>query len=202
MFALDRFSDPLIWGKVERPEEFKKQMVNLRINRYFTVGKDDTVELLINPINDQCSAIAAEKVESYNRVILSGTLTSIAGTGGSLAQSKNHEDNKQTTYESDLAGIKDLVCRIVDAFWLVNNLTSEKPNFFIGNKKSIDFDQVKLDEIMVNTHQVKFSKDYLTATYGYTDKDFEMMAALPVEVQAGLQTIGALPNLGNEPIDE
>jgi hypothetical protein len=190
MFALDRFTNPVIVGKVENTPDFNKQMERQGIVNYFTIGEKDSVDLLINGMDDRCSEIAQEKVDTYNRVVLGSTLTTIAGGGGSLAQSRTHEQVREDKAKSDINGVIEVVNKIISAFWSLNKLSTDKPVFIMGPEQQIDFERVKLDENMVNVHGVKFSEDYLTRTYGYAEDDFTIAAEnQPPEVTQALSAI-------------
>jgi hypothetical protein len=160
------------------------------IVNYFTIGEKDSVDLLINGMDDRCSEIAQEKVDTYNRVVLGSTLTTIAGGGGSLAQSRTHEQVREDKTKSDINGVIEVMNKIINAFWSLNKLSTDKPVFIMGPEQQIDFERVKLDENMVNVHGVKFSEDYLTRTYGYAADDFTIAAEnQPPEVTQALSSI-------------
>lgn len=109
-------------------------------------------------------------LETYHRAILGEVLTS--SDASSRAAAETHNDIRREIIENDLDHCENVVNRMIEYFFTVNNLPIEqRPMVKISVEKGLRAERALRDETVTRIADVKFSKEYLIDSYGYKEDD-------------------------------
>lgn len=173
---LERFGQPLLVGKGNKPAELVKALVQAHQDAAIAVGIQDSVEA----IQPTSSGEAFEKLEQaivrrFQKLILGQTLTSDTGAkgGGSYALGQVHAEVKEGLRRADIRLVRRTVQNIINALCALNGMTKEIPEVVFSDDAGLEEARSKRDETLSKLG-VKFTKDYFLDRYDLREDDFEL----------------------------
>lgn len=106
------------------------------------------------------------------RIVLGQTLTSSAGTTGSLALGEVHERVSWNKTLSDSFMVSKTVQAIVKALFDLNKFKGDVPEFCFESPKGIQSDRADRDQTL-NSIGVRFSKEYFVDQYDFDEEQID-----------------------------
>lgn len=168
---MDRFSDPLVLGKVENPVDMITGLSKLGITNAVAVNPSEDVKAIFSTGAGEFERIEITLSKRIQKSILGQTLTSDITGGGSYAASKTHNEVRREKRDSDLRVIESQVQNVINALWILNRFSGEAPVFKFQSDNAIDTVRAERDVALKNAGICSFTSDYLLRTYDYKEGD-------------------------------
>lgn len=115
-----------------------------------------------------------------SKAILGQTLsTEMSATGGSYAATKAHLDVRADIVESDKRLVQETINELIQWIYELNfGDTTAAPVFVLYEESEVDKRLAERDKILFDSG-IRFTKTYISKSYGLEDNDFELAEAIP-----------------------
>ncbi len=183
---VERFSGAFAVGKYPRGAQKEEidgladMLENLVQSAVAAIPDDSSVEIIEAGGKGASSEIYKSYCEFLNteisKAIVGQTLTTEIGSSGSYAAGKIHAEVRADIVASDARLVTDVFNQLIALICKYNfNLKDSLPTFNFWSEKDIDKNQAERDAILLNTEGFRFTKSYWQKTYGFDDKDIEII---------------------------
>lgn len=174
MNFLERFSDPLLMGKVYNPQDFVAAMQNLGLETVVGVGKDEDITAVTQSAAGEFERVEHALINRIQRLVLGQTLTSNVGDSGSYAAAKVHEEVRDDKRRADLRLVTNTAQRLIDSLWWLNNFAGDAPSFLLQDDTGLELERAERDSKLAKAGILKFTDQYLLDKYDLEAKHFEI----------------------------
>lgn len=176
MQFLERFGMPILLGKVQKPADFVKALLDLGIDSAIAVGKDEDITAVAPTSGDQqFERLDAAICKRVQKTILGQTLTSDVGKNGSYAAAKVHDLVRLDKRNADIRMVSATVQALIDAHVALNfGEGAESPQFVMEDGIGLEAERAERDAKLVQAGVLKLTEDYLLRVYDFEEGDFEI----------------------------
>jgi phage gp29-like protein len=172
MAFLERFSDPLLMGRVFQPSEFVAAMQQLGLSAVIGVGKDESVEAVTQSAAGEFERVERALVQRIQKLILGQTLTSQVDGQGSYAAAKVHNEVRDDKRRADIRLVTAIVQRLVEALWALNALPGDPPSFVLQDDTGLEMERAERDAKLATAGILKFTDAYIVDKYDLEQDEF------------------------------
>ena len=189
MQYLERFSDPLLLGKVHDPADWLEKMQQLGYTNLAATGKDESLEAVTQAASNEFEKVEMALGRRIQKLILGQTLTSEIGDKGSYAAAQVHNQVRDDKRRADIRLITPTVQRLCDALWTLNGFPAPAPTFVMQDETGLEIARAQRDATLLpvlSASGMTLSPDYYLDVYDYESS--HLMAGQPTK------TTGAAPS--------
>lgn len=178
----EKLGMPWVFGKYDRSmtdqekKSFLTALVNMVQDAVGIIPNDGSVEVMQTGStgNSEIYKLLVDKCENnISKAILGQTLTTDVGSVGSFAAGKVHADVRSDIVQSDTNLVVSTIKRLIQLINAINFADDEVPIYGVV-QEDFGLERAERDQ-KVQSLGVRFSKDYIVKTYGYNDKDIEIV---------------------------
>ncbi len=192
MQFLERFGDPLLLAKSDRPRHMADELLRLGFESFISVAIDDEVTAIHATGKDSFEQLELALQRRVNLLILGQTLTADVGQRGSYAAAKVHNEVRLDKRDADLRLVIPTVQRVVDALWAENGFSGTPPTFIMDDGRGLQKDRAERDALLVQAGVLRLTRDYLLRVYDFEDGDFEVPEQGAAPANQGMAAGGRL----------
>lgn len=179
MAFLERFSEPLLVGRVYTPTEFVEAMRGLGFGAVVGVGVEEEVDAVTASGAGEFARVEAALLQRIQRLILGQTLTSQVDGKGSYAAAQVHNEVRDDKRRADIRLVSRTVQRLIDALWSLNRLPGEPPAFVLQDDQGLDAERAARDAQLVQAGVLRLTDQYLLSNYDFEEGDFTVTPSAP-----------------------
>ena len=138
--------------------------IDLEFKEHNRIGSNDLFYSFIKHCNDEIS-----------KALLSQTLTTELGYGGSYAAAMTHFKVRREIILADAKLIEKTFNELFSFILQANNIEGSVPQFSLILNDSDNTQRIERDKIIMQYGGVKFSQDYWIRNYGFKEEDFDLI---------------------------
>lgn len=174
MQFVERFGDPFVVGKSDRPQELVEALLGMGVKNVIGVGSEDEINVLLQSGDSTFDRLDARLTERILKTILGQTLTSGTGKDGSGSRALGvvHDQVRQDKRIADTRLLQTGGQWLVNALWNLNRFPGVPPKFEFEKPHDIQAERATRDATLVNAGIVEFEADYIERAYGFEKGDF------------------------------
>lgn len=179
----EKYAMPYMFGKYDRQlsrdeqNQFLEGLKNLVQDAIALIPSDGSVEV-VNTGSSANSTIYSDLItkceNNISKAILGQTLTTDIGNQGSYAASNTHMGIRKDIILSDKKLVENTINKFIKMINILNFNDKSVPEFSFLDEEDLGTTRAQRDTIIAGLG-IKFSKEYITRTYGYQDDDIEVV---------------------------
>lgn len=186
MQYLERFSDPLLLGKVHDPADWLEKMQQLGYTNLAAAGMDESLEAVTQAASNEFEKVEMALGRRIQKLILGQTLTSEIGDKGSYAAAQVHNEVRDDKRRADIRLIVPTVQRLCDALWRLNGFPTPGPAFVMQDDTGLEAARAERDAKLapvLSASGLALSPGYYLDVYDYDTE--HLMTAAPGATTSG-----------------
>lgn len=173
MQYLDRFGDPLLLAKANKPADLIERLRLLGINNVIAVPREDEITAVTTTAAGEFERVEQSLARRIQKLVLGQTLTTDTQGTGSYALGEVHNAVRMDKRSADLRLCQAVLQRVVNALVAINFPAAEPPHVRLADDAGIEPVRAERDAKLVQAGAVRLTKAYLLRAYDYVEGDIE-----------------------------